>query len=136
MWTALPTTILAYQTLGPNVPTHGISSKEQLSWLVGMSDKSLDLFPHNVPNSALGYSENMPASTHHVTKEKTKYYQVSFFILSSHLLLCIPLAFQHVLECAAGEEREQEEEEISPAGWNPLLLSQQLDAQSGSYPSQ
>ena len=102
-----PTTTPHHQRLGPNVPTTRHQWQEAVPLPVRTTDKSLDVFPHIGPNSAFSYSEIVDASTHGVMKGKKKVYQASFFILGSHLFFCIPLAFQHVLQCAAGEGSER-----------------------------
>lgn len=105
----VPATAPDYWPLGPNVPPHGISSKQQFSWPVGVSDTSLDVFStHSAKQCAQLLRIHVCFNTRYYER-KTKYYQVSFFILSSHLFFCILLAFQHVLEGAAGQGKKREE---------------------------
>ena len=97
-----PTPPPEYHTLGPNVPITGYQWPEavllasQDDWLITGS------FSTTGCQTVHSVTQKSGPLQHTVLWKENKVYQVPLFILSSHLFFCILLAFQHVLECAAG----------------------------------
>lgn len=102
-----PTTTLQNQTLGPSVPTTGHQCQEAVLLASQDNWQITGSFSTTVCQTVYSVTQKSRPLQHSVLWKENKVYQVPLFILSSRLLFFILLAFQHVLECAAGNGSER-----------------------------
>lgn len=107
-----PTTTLQNQTLGPSVPTTGHQCQEAVLLASQDNWQITGSFSTTVCQTVYSVTQKSRPLQHSVLWKENKVYQVPLFILSSRLLFFILLAFQHVLECAAGNGSERKGQKL------------------------